>query len=135
VVIPDKMRVSDAEREAVQARLRAAQAEGRLTLTEFDSRVQTVWQAATRGDLAKVTADLPKPVPVKAAPTKATGGATLWFRIVVTAWLSVSALNLALWASVSVTVGPVYPWFLWVFVPWGVVLASLWFAGIGRRRR
>ena len=57
---PDDLRVSDAERTEVQDRLRRAHDEGRLDLVEFDERVRTLWAARTRGDLARVTADLPR---------------------------------------------------------------------------
>jgi len=45
----------------VQERLRRAHDEGRLDLVEFDERVRTLWATRTRGDLARITADLPAP--------------------------------------------------------------------------
>ena len=36
---------------------------------------------------------------------------------------------------VSLIVGPVYPWFLWVAAPPGAVLALLYAAGVGRPPR
>jgi hypothetical protein len=39
--------------------------------------------------------------------------------------LLVGMLNVAIWAAVSVgTGGGVYPWWVWVVGPWGVVLAA-----------
>jgi Domain of unknown function (DUF1707) len=129
------MRVSDAERQVVQAELHRAHDEGRLTLAEFDTRVAGVWKAATRGELTRFTADLPKAAPSKAV-VKGGSGMSLWMRILVTVWLSVSVLNLAIWGMVSLTTDqPVHPWFLWVFVPLGVVIGGLWFSGLGRKRR
>ncbi|QYN36123.1 DUF1707 domain-containing protein [Pseudonocardia sp. DSM 110487] len=58
-VRPEDMRISDAERTEVQDRLRLAHDVGRLDLGEFDERVKSVWAARTRGELARVTADLP----------------------------------------------------------------------------
>ncbi|WP_234027667.1 DUF1707 SHOCT-like domain-containing protein, partial [Pseudonocardia dioxanivorans] len=55
----DRIRVSDAERRAVQDMLLRAQGEGLLDIGEYDERVQAVWNGKTRGDLARVTADLP----------------------------------------------------------------------------
>src|SRR5262252_389859 len=60
----DRMRVSDAEREAVTARLRDHYAEGRLTHDELDERVSAALGAKTYGDLRTLTTDLPGPVPV-----------------------------------------------------------------------
>jgi hypothetical protein len=53
------VRVSDAERQAVVPRLEQAVQDGRLTVTEFDERVQVVFAARTRGDLDVVTEGLP----------------------------------------------------------------------------
>lgn len=59
--VSGKLRVSDAERESVAARLRNAAAEGRLTLTEADERQALAYAARIRDDLAPLTADLPPP--------------------------------------------------------------------------
>jgi hypothetical protein len=55
------LRVSDAERESVAARLRDAATEGRLTLAEADERQALAYAARTRDDLHPLTADLPSP--------------------------------------------------------------------------
>ncbi len=54
------VRVSDVERERVVTRLRRALGEGRLTLTEFEERTTAAYAARTRGELADLTADLPR---------------------------------------------------------------------------
>lgn len=51
-------RVSDAEREQVAERVRAAAADGRLGLDELDDRLGSALAARTRGDLDAVVADL-----------------------------------------------------------------------------
>ena len=60
----DRMRVSDADRDGVTARLRDHFAEGRLTQGELDERVTAALSAKTFGELRPLTADLPGPVPV-----------------------------------------------------------------------
>jgi len=60
----DRMRVSDAERESVTARLRDHYAEGRLTQDELDGRISAALSAKTFGDLRALTTDLPGPAPV-----------------------------------------------------------------------
>lgn len=55
------MRVSDAERDKVAARLREHFAEGRLDADELDERLATTLKAKTFGDLHTVMADLPEP--------------------------------------------------------------------------
>lgn len=72
---PDEMRASDAEREAIVARLNDACGEGRLTLTEFSDRVQEVYEARTRGELQRLVADLPV---TPTAPVATTSSGTHW---------------------------------------------------------
>jgi Domain of unknown function (DUF1707)/Cell wall-active antibiotics response 4TMS YvqF len=60
-------RASDAERDATVDRLRAAAAEGRLTVEELAQRAELVLAAATRGELERITADLPPAAPPAAA--------------------------------------------------------------------
>jgi hypothetical protein len=54
-------RVSDAEREAVVARLGVAAAEGRLEFAEFEDRAALAYASRTEADLARLVADLPSP--------------------------------------------------------------------------
>jgi DUF1707 SHOCT-like domain len=67
----DRIRVSDADRERVTARLRDHYAEGRLTREELDERVTAALNAKTAGDLRGLMADLPGDAPV--APVPAAG--------------------------------------------------------------
>jgi DUF1707 SHOCT-like domain len=60
----DRIRVSDADRERVTARLRDHYAEGRLTESELDERVTAALNAKTFGDLRHLMVDLPGPAPV-----------------------------------------------------------------------
>jgi len=60
----DQMRVSDAERETVTAKLRDHYAEGRLTSDELEERVTAALHAKTYGDLRALTSDLPGPAGV-----------------------------------------------------------------------
>ena len=57
----DQMRVSDAERDRVTARLREHFAEGRLTSDELEERITAALHAKTAGDLRQVMTDLPEP--------------------------------------------------------------------------
>lgn len=53
------LRCSDADREWVADALREAAAEGRLTLSELEERLDATFRARTYGDLEPITADLP----------------------------------------------------------------------------
>jgi len=60
----DRMRISDADREHVTARLREHFAAGRLTSEELEERITSTLNAKTYGDLRRVMVDLPEPAPV-----------------------------------------------------------------------
>jgi hypothetical protein len=53
------MRVSNAEREAIIAKLHAATEEGRLDLDEFADRSRQAYEARTYGEVERLLADLP----------------------------------------------------------------------------
>jgi hypothetical protein len=55
---PD-LRIGDADREAAAATLREHYAQGRLTLEEFNQRLDAVFASTTRSQLNHITRDLP----------------------------------------------------------------------------
>src|SRR5579859_4568992 len=57
----DRIRVSDADRDRVTARLREHFAAGRLTPDELEERISAALHAKTAGDLRHVLVDLPEP--------------------------------------------------------------------------
>jgi hypothetical protein len=67
------VRASDAERDAVVARINQAVGEGRLTLDEFSERLELAYAARTRGDLDPLLRDLP----VGAVPAATSGTAVV----------------------------------------------------------
>ena len=139
------MRASDADREAVVDRLRAALEEGRLKTDEYLGRMERAYQAVTYGDLAALHSDLPAaaaagPVahrepaaPAKTARTPAPApvrrglaGLPAPLRAAWTAWLVVVSINVVVWLLVMGTSGHlVYPWPVWVAGPWGAALAAI----------
>jgi hypothetical protein len=76
----DRMRASDADREAVAAKLRDHYAEGRLDQDELDERVSAALTAKTFGELRTLTTDLPGPAPVppRTAVRPSRGGPPQW---------------------------------------------------------
>jgi hypothetical protein len=136
-VRPDELRVSDAERALVQERLRQAVGDGQIDLHEFDVRVQSAWSARTRGDLVRVTADLPEPPPAPAPPGRrqvfTDDDAGTAMRVLTIIWACAVAINVVIWATVSLaTADFLHPWWLYVAGPPGAVLGVLYAAGIGR---
>jgi hypothetical protein len=67
-----RRRVSDLEREDVAEILREAAGEGRLSYTELEERLETVYSARTYGELVELTADLPNGPSAPASPAIAT---------------------------------------------------------------
>ena len=64
---PD-LRIGDSDREAAAAFLREHYAQGRLTLEEFNQRLDAVFAATTQGQLSTVIRDLPHAGVAAAAP-------------------------------------------------------------------
>ncbi|WP_328328173.1 DUF1707 domain-containing protein [Kribbella sp. NBC_00382] len=66
-----RRRVSDLEREEVADVLREAAGEGRLSYTELEDRLETLYSAKTYGELVEIASDLPN------GPTLAAGAAAV----------------------------------------------------------
>ena len=72
---PDsRLRISDADRERAMADLAGHYADGRLDHEEYDERLDAIWTARTRADLAVLFSDLPRPQ-VTYPPAQARPGA------------------------------------------------------------
>jgi hypothetical protein len=66
------VRASDADREAVVARLQSALSEGRIDLDEFGQRAEAAYAAVTRAELDLLVSDLPRnaPPPIEIVGTR-----------------------------------------------------------------
>jgi len=111
------MRASDAEREGVVAELREHFAQGRLSSEEFEERVARAYGARTRDQLAPLLVDLPNERRQRRERRRHNVGA--WSR-----WFVVNLVCWAIWAAdfVATPGHHVYPWPVWVTVPWGLML-------------
>ena len=114
-----EIRASDAERERVATELREHAAEGRLDVDELDERLQQAYDARTRGDLKKLTADLPAaPPPKPSPPTVRERGWGLAERA--GGYVGVMVILIIIWA----VTGAGYPWFIWPAIGWGLALLT-----------
>ena len=131
------MRASDSDRERVAEALRDAHAEGRLTIEEFQERLDSAYAAKTLGELAVVTRDLPPGSPPgrevsPAAPRSEVrehgwgGLRTIWG-----SWFSAVLVTTVIWA---LTDPGGYYWPIWVAGPWGAVLLARTLFGGDRER-
>lgn len=120
------MRASDADREAAAERLRIAFEEGRLTVTEYDERVQRAYGAVTLADLATLTGDLPLPPkpPVEVENPRRKELAKEWRD-----WSGTAFVLVGIWLVASIASGVVL--FFWPIIPMGiwavVILAGMFF--------
>ena len=146
---PDpRIRASDADRDRAASLLREHHAVGRLSVEEFNERLDKVYAAKTMGEIDEQLADLPgidlyrlpdASLPRYRGPTAGAGGVILpqqarggvartggrfsaaW-RGAWGSWLAVSMLTFVVW----LLSGHGYPWFLWVAGPWGAVMLASW---------
>lgn len=116
----DRIRISDADREEMTARLRDHFAEGRLSREELDDRVTEALSAKTFGELRRIMADLPDPAPV---PSRARQAPPLAGRHGVVVWRGPRILPLAIIALIAALV---IPGAAWVFLAFVKVLLVLW---------
>ncbi|MEV0581572.1 DUF1707 domain-containing protein [Nonomuraea sp. NPDC050310] len=136
-----EMRASDVDRDRVAAVLREHTAQGRITVEEFNERLEQVYDSKTYGELARVTSDLPDvdlraqparlPAAASAKPAVHNGMKAAW-----AAWAAASAVNWVIWLIISLSTGDfIYPWPLWVMGPWGaILLVSTLFGGEQHKR-
>lgn len=107
----NRVRASDAERDAVADRVRTAMGEGRLSLDEGEQRLAAVYASTYRDELPALTADLP---PAEPASRERGGGGTRRFRsgrprpaVPVFGLLVLGLLLTGLWAATAS--GPLWP--------------------------
>ena len=102
-----ELRASDADRERVAERLRAAAGEGRLTADELEERLERAFAAQTEADLEPLTADLPR----APRPRRRPG-----LRPDLGPYVGVSVMLVAIWAMT----GMGYFWPIFPILGWGI---------------
>lgn len=131
------MRASDGDREQIVARLRDAHIDGRLTVDEFNDRLNAAYGAQTYGELEPLIRDIPvvrtsepqqavaKPEPAQRSVARRSKGDTA-MRVLWTIWACAVSVNLVIWVLVSANTGDLqYFWPAWVAGPWGAALLSI----------
>jgi len=118
------LRASDAEREHHSELLREHAAQGRLTVDELEERLDRVYAASTRGELATVVADLPASEPPRRPRRRPP------VRPELVPFLAVNLLLIAVWAAT----GAGYFWPIWPLLGWGLGLMGPCGRAAHRRR-
>lgn len=126
------MRASDADREGVARRLRTALDEGRLTVTEYDERLQRAYGATTLGELEPLTGDLPESKPSAEVVAREEHKAKVskeWRD-----WAGGAVIMIAIWGVTSAVSGDLK--FFWPAIPiviWAAIAVSMTIGGPGKR--
>jgi DUF1707 SHOCT-like domain len=125
------IRASDEDRSRAAAALGEHYAAGRLTLEEFQERLDEVYAATTLGELGRLMADLPGTdlgrLPQRRAPGPVqvpAGGSVLARRAAWRFWLTVSVVAFVIW----LLGGAAGAWFLWAAVPLALLMLRRWSA-------
>jgi hypothetical protein len=119
-------RASDAEREQVADRLRAAAAEGRLDPDELEERLGAAYGARTAGELVPLTADLPAPAgAVPARPARAAFWHAEAFRRRLATFIVVNVVCIAVWLATGASGDGGGFWPGWVLLGTGIGLFSM----------
>jgi hypothetical protein len=124
------LRAADADRSAVASTLGEHMAAGRLTVAEYEERLERAYAAKTYGELAELTADLPSTPAAARDVARVESGALEpagrwdWARSDAwQAWLRTAGIVIGIWAITSLASWELlYFWPIWVLGPWGVVL-------------
>ena len=127
------IRASDEDRSRTAAALGEHYAAGRLTLEEFQERLDQAYAAKTLGELNRLMADLPRSdlgrLPERRAPgpvqVPSSESALAW-RTAWRFWLAISVVAFVIWLLGGASGGP---WFLWVAVLLGLLMLRRGIAG------
>ena len=126
------IRASDEDRGRAAAALGEHYAAGRLSLEEFQERLDRVYAATTLGELGLLMADLPSTdlsrLPERRAPGPVqvpAGGSVLAWRAAWRFWLVISVVAFVIGLLGGASGGP---WFLWAAVPLGLPMLRRWIA-------
>jgi Domain of unknown function (DUF1707) len=145
-----RIRASDDDRERTVALLREHHAAGRLTVEEFNERMDKAYAAKTLGDLDELMTDLPaidlyrlpdaslpphyrRQIPGAGFQAAAGAGGLAWghgrfspvWAAAWVSWFSVTLLCFVMWALS----GAGYLWPLWIAGPWGAIMIGRWISG------
>ncbi|GAA4435422.1 DUF1707 domain-containing protein [Actinokineospora soli] len=124
-------RISDDDRRTAADELRLAHNQGRLSLTEYDDRLQRVGEAKTYADLRRLFGDLPV-TQRESKPRRA----PKWVRVVWLWWTVTLAINLAVWALVRFQfAADVHFWPMWLVIPTVAIAAVTYPAAAKRANR
>jgi hypothetical protein len=138
-----RLRASDADRERTVQLLREHHAVGRLTVEEFNERLEKAFAARTLGELDELLADLPaidlyqlpsagiRPTRRGGSGPRLRGDGAVLPALDATwgGWVAGSALLFVTWVVIAIQIGGL------AWVPWFALIAGPWALGLFLRSR
>jgi hypothetical protein len=121
------VRAGDTDREKTANMLGQALAQGYLSMTEYETRLQTTFSAETRDELHQLTSDLPLEHLRRNDPCRREArrrAARRSVQIHLAAYLAMVVIVLAVWLAVGLTAGAWYFWPIWPILGAGIGVAS-----------
>jgi uncharacterized protein DUF1707/2TM domain-containing protein len=117
------VRAGDRERQATADVLGQALAQGYLDMTEYESRLQAVYDIYVTPDLRRLTSDLPvaelrRNDPRRQAARRA--AARRGIHLHLAAYLAMVVIVLTVWLAVGLTAGSWYFWPVWPILGAGI---------------
>lgn len=119
------LRAGDRDRESTATLLGQALAQGYLSMSEYESRLQDAFAAQTADELRPLTSDLPARDLRRADPRRAAARRTAARRSValhLAAYLTMVVIVLTVWLVVGLTAGSWYFWPIWPILGAGIGL-------------
>ncbi|MGE2719541.1 DUF1707 domain-containing protein [Mycolicibacterium celeriflavum] len=123
--IAPAVRAGDPDREKTADMLGLALAQGYLQMSEYETRLQAAFAAATRPELHELTADLPVERLRRNDPRRREARrrmARRGVRMHLAGYLAMVAIVLAVWLAVGLTAGAWYFWPIWPILGAGIGL-------------
>jgi hypothetical protein len=120
---PSPVRAGDRERERTANHLGQALAQGYLTMTEYETRLQTAFAADTVAELHHLLADLPMGRIRRNDPRRQEArrrAARRSVQIHLAAYLTMVVIVLTVWLAVGLTAGAWYFWPVWPILGAGI---------------
>ncbi|MFW2381712.1 MAG: DUF1707 SHOCT-like domain-containing protein [Acidimicrobiales bacterium] len=114
----DEVRIADADRDAASARVREAFAEGRLTESELETRLETIYKARTAADLSPAFQGLPRPPAPPEPVSRRASNSLAHILPAITPFLFVCVLVTVIWALT----GADNFWPKWVYLGMGIAI-------------
>ncbi|MGV9797754.1 DUF1707 domain-containing protein [Mycobacterium sp. NPDC003449] len=121
----ESTRIGDHERQKTANDLGQALTQGYLTMTEYEHRLMSAFQAQTAGELRALLTDLPVAALRRTDRREAhLRAARLSVRIHTGVYLAAAVLMLGIWLAVGLGGGGWYFWPVWPIMGWGIGVAS-----------